>query len=145
MTRYTTHGRRWTQQRELARSMRKESTEAEELLWDRLRAKRLAGLKFRRQHPVGRFVLDFYCVEQGIAIEVDGAVHDSQETEDSARQEYLEARGIRFLRFTNDTVLKDIDLVLSDIASTLAAPSPPLHDVERGWPKAGGEVREQRP
>ncbi len=143
MTRYTTNGRRWTQQRELARSMRKDSTEAEELLWDRLRAKRL-GWKFRRQHPIARFVVDFYCVERGLAIEVDGAVHDSQETEDHARQEYLEERGVRFLRFTNDTVLQDTDRVLSDIASTLAAPIPPLHGVERGWPKAGGEVQEQR-
>ena len=145
MTQYTTHGRRWTQQRELARSMRKTPTAAEELLWERLRSKRLAGLKFRRQHPVGRFVVDFYCVDCGIAIEVDGPVHDSQDTEDSARQQSLEERGIRFVRFTNESVLRDIDRVLRDIVSTLAAANPPLHVVERGWPKAGGEVQEQRP
>ncbi len=138
MTRYTTHGR-WTEQRELARSMRKGSTEAEQLLWERLRAKRL-GWKFRRQHPIARFVVYFYCVERGVAIEVDGAVHDSPETEDRARQAYLEERGIRFLRFANKAILQHIDRVLSDIVSMLAAPSPPLHDVERGWPKAGGEV-----
>lgn len=141
MTRYTTHGRGWTQQRELARSMRKAPTGAEELLWERLRAKRLAGLKFRRQHPIGRFVVDFYCVERGIAIEVDGSVHDRQADEDRVRQEYLEARGVRFLRFTNEAVQEHIERVLTEILSSLAAPSPPLHVVERG---PGGEVQEQR-
>ena len=141
MTRYTTHGRGWTQQRELARSMRKAQTGAEGLLWERLRAERLAGLKFRRQHPIGRFVVDFYCVERGIAIEVDGAVHGSQQAEDSARQGYLEERGIRFLRFSNEIVQENIERVLAEIVNTLNAPAPPLHDVERG---PGGEVQEQR-
>ncbi len=144
MTRYTTHGGMWAQQRESARSMRRESTEAEDRLWDRLRAKRV-GWKFRRQHPIGRFVVDFYCVERGVAIEVDGAVHESQEAEDQARQAYLDERGILFLRYTNETILQDIDRVVDDILGTLAAPAPPLHGVERGWPKAGGEVLDVAP
>ncbi len=141
MTRYTTHGRRWAQQRELARDMRRVPTVAEEALWDRLRSKRLAGLKFRRQHPIGRFVIDFYCVERGLAIEVDGAIHHQQAAEDAARQEYLEQRGIHFLRFNNDDVVRSIEQVLSKILSTIDAPAPPLHDVERGL---GGEVQSLR-
>ncbi len=152
MSRYTTHGRRWTQQRELAREMRHAPTAAEELLWERLRGKRLGGVKFRRQHAIGRFIVDFYCVERGIAIEVDGGIHDSQRAEDGARQEYLEERGVRFLRFTNDAILQDIETVVNHILGALAAPNPPLHDVERGWPissrrrrQAGGEVRAPAP
>ena len=141
MTRYTTHGRRWTQQRELARDMRRVPTGAEDALWDRLRSKRLGGLKFRRQHPVGQFILDFYCAERGLAIEVDGAIQDVRAEQDRARQEYLEQRGIRFRRCTNDEVLGNIDQLLSIILSTLDAPAPPLHDVERGL---GGEVQPQR-
>ena len=136
MTRYTTHGRGWTQQRELARSMRKGSTVAEELLWERLRSKRLAGLKFRRQHPVGRFIVDFYCVERGIAIEVDGSIHGQQADQDRVRQDYLEQRGIRFLRFTNDAIVQDIDRVLHDILGILAAPAP----LSTAW-RGGGGVR----
>ncbi len=141
MTRYTTHGRSWTAQRELARSMRHEPTQAEALLWERLRGKRLGGWKFRRQHPIGRFIVDFYCVELGVVIEVDGPVHDRRVHEDFARQEYLKQRGIRFLRVTNHTVLENIKQVLGDILRTLGAPAPPLHVVERG---SGGEVLERR-
>ena len=141
MTRYTTHGRRWAQQRELAHDMRQMPTAAEDSLWDRVRSKRLAGHKFRRQHPIGRFIVDFYCVEHGLAIEVDGTIHELQAEEDRARREYLEQRGIRFLRFGNEAILNDIEQVLSLILSTLDAPAPPLHVVERGL---GGEVQEQR-
>ena len=141
MTRYTTHGRRWAQQRELAHDMRQMPTAAEDSLWDRVRSKRLAGHKFRRQHPIGRFIVDFYCVERGLAIEVDGTIHELQAEEDRARREYLEQRGIRFLRFGNEAILNDIEQVLGLILSTLDAPAPPLHGVERGL---GGEVQEQR-
>ena len=116
--------------------MRREPTPAEERLWDRLRSRRLAGSKFRRQHPIGRFVVDFYCVERGLAIEVDGPIHEEQPDEDRARQEYLEQRK-RFRRFTNDEIQQNIERVLSDIRAALVPPAPPLHAVERGL---GGEV-----
>ncbi len=121
MTRYTSHGRGWTLQRELARKMRRKPTAAEDLLWDRLRSKRLQGLKFRRQHPIGRFIVDFYCVEAGLAIEVDGPVHQHRAEEDRARQEHLESRGVKFLRFSNDDIAADIDQVLRTISAAAEA------------------------
>jgi very-short-patch-repair endonuclease len=110
---------RWTQQREIARDMRHSPTPAEALLWQRLRNRGLNGAKFRRQHPIDRFILDFYCAEVGLAIELDGAVHNTRSEEDALRQEFLEERGIKFLRFTNPEVLRETDRVLSDIARVL--------------------------
>ena len=143
MTRYTTHGRGWTQQRELARGMRHEPTPAEDLLWERLRSRRLLGFKFRRQHPIGRFIVDFYCIDAGLAIEVDGEVHGSQHESDAARQEFLEARGISFLRVTNEEVRVNIEPVVTAIAArlqTVSSSSPPSPRRGEG---AGGEVRAQ--
>ena len=120
MTRYTTHGRKWTQQRELAREMRQEPTSAEDVLWQRIRGRKVGGLKFRRQHAIDRLILDFYCVEKGIALEIDGDIHNAQRERDTLRQQFLEERGIRVLRFTNEMVLKHIDEVLATIATEAA-------------------------
>ena len=80
--------------------MRKEPTRSESLLWSALRNRRLASRKFRRQHPVGRFILDFYCHEERLAVEVDGPVHETQRQVDGERQQILESMGIRFLQHT---------------------------------------------
>ena len=98
-----------------ARELRQESTSAEQLLWDALRAGRLDGVKFRRQHPVGRFVLDFYCAAHRLCIEVDGSVHEQQRDRDAARDEALLAHGIRTLRFTNEQVANDLAKVVEAI------------------------------
>jgi very-short-patch-repair endonuclease len=98
-----------------ARELRRELTPAERALWAVLRGRRLGGLRFRCQHPVGPFVLDFCCPAAKLTIEVDGAVHDSQQEQDAARTEHLEQYGYRVLRFTNVQVLTDLDSVLDAI------------------------------
>ena len=109
-----------------ARELRQDATDAEARLWDALRGRRLAGLKFRRQHPYGRFVLDFFCVEQGLAVELDGGVHAEpmQAARDVERTEFLLAHGIRVLRFKNDQVENEIETVLRQIEESLSPHSP---------------------
>jgi len=101
---------------EAARRLRQELTPAESILWQALRGHQLDGLKFRCQHPVGRFILDFYCPSAKLVIEVDGGIHDQQQVYDQARTEKLEAFGYRVLRFTNDQVMKDLSAVLEQIS-----------------------------
>ena len=98
--------------------MRREPTRAEDRLWQRLRNRQASGLKFRRQHAIGRFIVDFYCAEARLVVEVDGAVHEDTADEDAARQEFLESRGLRVLRFSNDEVSKSLDRVLRAVADT---------------------------
>ena len=97
--------------------LRQEATPAEAILWDAVRAGRLDGLKFRRQHPVGRFILDFYCAAHRLCVELDGAVHEQQRDRDSARDAALLAHGVRTLRFANDRVIDDLASVLDAIRS----------------------------
>ncbi len=103
------------QMMEQARTFRKEPTRSEELLWERLRRKGLDGHKFRRQHPYGPFILDFYCPERRLAVEVDGSIHASQAAADEERQELLEASGLKVLRVRSHDVENNIDAVLSKI------------------------------
>ena len=100
-----------------ARRMRKQPTPAEKILWRRLRDKQVNGYKFRRQHPIDRFIVDFYCREAGLVIEVDGAVHDSSEAReyDDAHQQFLEHRGLTVLRFSNAQVFNDVNSVLHTV------------------------------
>ena len=101
--------------------MRKQLTLAEKVLRNRLRNRQLKGYKFRRQHPVDRFIVDFYCREAGLEIEVDGSDHDSREaTEyDEARQKFLEQRGLTVMRFHNAQVVNDTNKVLASILALL--------------------------
>ena len=109
-----------------ARTMRKEQTDAEQLMWSLLRSRSLKGAKFRRQHPVGRFILDFYCIEHKLALELDGSHHAEQKGYDEARDEWLGEQGIRVLRFWNNQVLTETEAVLETIYNQLPeAPSPP--------------------
>ena len=109
-----------------SRCLRKTQTLAEDVLWNCLRNRRLHGFKFRRQHSIGKFVLDFYCAEGDLAIEVDGCVHDDPEVRgrDWLRTEWLEQAGFRVLRVSNEEVLEDIDSVLLKIASMLQSEGP---------------------
>ena len=84
-------------------------------MWQVLRDRRCDGLKFRRQQPMGRFVVDFYCAELKLVIEVDGPIHESQRQRDAERQAVLEATGLRFLRVTSDQVIHDLPTVLASI------------------------------
>jgi len=119
--------------------MRQASTSAESVLWEALRAGRLDGLKFRRQHAGGRFVLDFYCAAHRLAVEVDGGVHDRQVERDAARTAQIEAHGCLVLRFRNEEVLETLPGVLDRIRS--AVHRSPLPALGEGWraPASRGE------
>jgi very-short-patch-repair endonuclease len=99
------------EQKTRIRHLRRDATFPERLLWGRLRAGRLAGFKFRRQHAVGPYILDFYCHERLLALELDGDSHAGRAQYDSARTEYLMLVRIRVLRIANDDVLGDLDAV----------------------------------
>ena len=121
-----------TRSLEHARELRRHLTDAERKLWERLRAGRLAGLKFRRQHPVPPYVADFYCDAAGLVIELDGSQHTPDG--DAVRTRWLESRGLRVLRFWDHEVLGQLDAVLQAILMPSATrPSPqPLSRRERG-------------
>jgi very-short-patch-repair endonuclease len=97
--------------------MRHESTPEECLLWQRLRNRNVLGLKFRRQHTIDRFILDFYCSEARLAIEVDGSIHQYTQEQDSDRREFLESVGLMMLRFSNDEIKTNLDNVVEKIAT----------------------------
>ena len=98
-----------------ARDLRKKSTDAERLLWRHLRARQLEGLKFRRQQPLGDYIVDLVCFEKRIVIEVDGGQHMSAREKDSERDKWLVEQGFRVLRFWNNEVFKNTDGVLEKI------------------------------
>ena len=99
----------------LARNLRKNLTEAEKLIWRRLRNRQLAGCKFRRQHPIGPYIVDFVCLAQKLVIELDGGQHMTAIGYDTKRSEFLEGKGYRVLRFWNHDVFTDTDTVLQTI------------------------------
>ncbi len=112
---------------ENARFLKKVQTEAEAVLWERLRGRKLSGFKFRRQHPVDNYIVDFYCHESRLVIEVDGKIHEQNDNPDydKNRTQDLIALGLMVIRFTNEQVLQDIDLVLEEIKRNLTpGPSP---------------------
>ncbi len=111
--------RTWDRMKPEVLRLRREMTLAELALWKRLRAGRLAGFKFRRQHPVAHFFADFCCPAYSLIVEVDGPVHLETQEKDAVRQRFLEARGYRFLRVTNKEVLEDLDSVLARIVADL--------------------------
>jgi very-short-patch-repair endonuclease len=89
------------------------------LLWERLRNHQLAGFKFRRQHPIGSFIVDFYCPAKHLAIEIDGDSHEEQVAYDQKRTAILNKYGINVIRFTNQQVYEDIETVLGEIQAVL--------------------------
>lgn len=116
-----------TQQTEqAARRLRQHLTPAEMQLWSALCRRQLAGLKFRRQHPVGRFIVDFYCPSCKLVVEVDGDIHTQLNAYDNVRTEQLQSFGYRVLQFTNDEVLRDLQAVLARIDQVAEAFPPEL-------------------
>ena len=103
------------------RQLRKGMTPAENILWTRLRAKNIRGLKFRRQHGIGPYITDFYCPEKKLVIEVDGDVHafDEQKKKDSGREDYFESLGLEIIRYTNNDIMHNIEGVLEDLFGRL--------------------------
>jgi very-short-patch-repair endonuclease len=104
---------------ELARKMRVKLTIPENVLWEKLKTKKMGGYRFRVQHPIHRYILDFYCHEKKLAIEIDGDIHKFRKDYDEYRDEYLESAGITTIRFSNEDVISNIDYVLSEIQKYL--------------------------
>lgn len=104
---------------EVARQFRKEPTRSEAMLWQALRGKKLDGIKFRRQQPIGNFVVDFYNSVYRLVVEVDGSVHDSQIELDRERQTILEQLGLNVLRVKSEDVEKNLSSVLETIRSKI--------------------------
>ncbi len=99
-----------------ARTLRREGTEPEQLLWTALRNGQIGGLKFRRQHPVGQYVVDFFCHTAALVVELDGMSHDDKAALDAEETKFLEAQGLRVLRVTNEDAMHDLDAVTREIA-----------------------------
>jgi type I restriction-modification system DNA methylase subunit len=106
-----------------ARELRNKKTPAEGLFWDIVRDRQFLDLKFRRQHQVGSYVLDFYCHEMQIAIEFDGAVHENRQKKDGKRDAYLTSLGIKVIRIPNEKLLNDPESVLNEVFKILPSPS----------------------
>ena len=103
-----------------SRELRQKMTLPEKILWQFLRGSCFAGLRFRRQHPVGRYIVDFCCPKKKLVIELDGEYHTTIVREDEKRDVFLKKHGFRVLRFTNDHVLDHIEWTLQTIAKELA-------------------------
>jgi very-short-patch-repair endonuclease len=103
------------------RELRSSLTSAEATLWKQLQRRQLFGWKFRRQHSVGRFVLDFYCPDARLAVELDGSPHDSEagQRRDVERDEFLVTHGIRVVRFENRDVITNLEGVLAEITRVI--------------------------
>ena len=108
---------------ERMRELRKKQTSAEELFWQLVRNRHFLGLKFRRQHQVGNYILDFYCHEIHTAVELDGPIHETRRKKDAKRDAYLESKGIQVIRIKNEDFLNNPAVTLEYIASQLPSPS----------------------
>jgi very-short-patch-repair endonuclease len=102
-----------------ARELRKNPTEAERKLWAHLRLRQIGGYKFRRQHPLGPYIVDVVCIEKKLIVEVDGGQHDEKRFYDAKRDKWLEEKGFKVIRFWNNEVLRHIDIVKEVIESEL--------------------------
>ena len=128
--------RRYVHNIPAARQLRQSQTETEELLWNALRDRGLSGLKFRRQHAIEAYVVDFYCAELSLAVEIDGSVHDDveQQARDSDRQHYLGGKGVRFVRVRASEVERNFGAVLNELRREASAltPDPSPDDAGEG-------------
>ena len=128
----------------MAKNLRRRLTDTERLLWTYLRSKQIEGLKFRRQEPIGKYIVDFVCHEKLIVIEVDGGQHSANNGEDMKRDKWFSEQGYKVLRFWNNEVLTNINGVLEVIRENcLSHPplTPPIKggEIEKAPPIKGGE------
>ena len=107
--------------KETRQTLRNNATKAEQFLWNFLKGKQLKNTKFRRQHSVGNFIIDFYCAEKRIAIEIDGSIHERKDVKmnDKEKTETLNFYNIKVLRFTNEDVFDNIVQVLDTIEQNI--------------------------
>lgn len=119
---------------DFAKDLRQQATEAEQTLWQRLRNRQILNAKFRRQHPIPPYIVDFVYLDRQLIVEADGGQHAERQTQDEKRTAFLEAQGFRVLRFWNDEVLTETETVLEVIFCALnETPHPnPLPKGERG-------------
>jgi very-short-patch-repair endonuclease len=129
----------WEKLKSLARQKRHEPTPAEDQLWEYLRNRQIMGVKFRRQHGIGKFVVDFYSAEAHLVVEADGPIHQYTAEEDSIRQQFLEGLGFKVLRFTNQEitgspkhVIEQIKLSIAESRASKTPDSPSLRSGEGG-------------
>ncbi|HSE11949.1 MAG TPA: DUF559 domain-containing protein [Rudaea sp.] len=117
-----------------AKGMRRQPTNAEAVIWSALRGARLQGFKFKRQQPIGAYIVDFVCFERSLVIEIDGGQHADDVSEDQVRSNWLQSQGFGVLRFWNNEVIERKDDVLESIVRALREyPSPqPLSHKGRG-------------
>ena len=99
-------------------------TPAEKMLWEALRNRQLSGFKFRRQHPLGPFITDFYCAEKRLVVEIDGGIHSLQRDQDAQRTRQFNEFGYRVIRFQNEEVETNLAMVLKEILSACNSPLP---------------------
>ena len=134
----------------LARSLRRRLTAAEKQLWRLLRDRRFAGYKFRRQHPLGHYALDFYCAEAGVSVEIDGGQHGfpKQREADAAKANYLRSRGIVTKRFWNRQLFREPEVVKQNLWQLLQERAPHPENVPvtseaktRTWPPPALEAK----
>lgn len=117
---------------ERKRQLRSEATRSEQILWSKLRTKQIQNLRFRRQHGIGPYIVDFYCPEKFVVIEVDGDIHAMEDHKemDQQRENYLKSLGLEVIRYVNDDILNRLDVVLDDLCRRLleesTSPSPLL-------------------
>ena len=125
---------------EFVKSLRKSQTDAERFLWKYLRNRRFRGLKFRRQFPIGRYILDFFCVEKRLAIELDGGQHsrDTVLKKDKTRGEFLQRFNITVIRFWDNDVLTNLDGVLQRLEKKI---SKKANDLTPPSPERRGEIK----
>ena len=121
----------------LAKALRREPTEAERVLWEAVRRKKLSGFHFRRQQIIAGFIVDFYCHAAGLVVELDGDIHKSQAEYDAERTRKLEEMGFKVIRFSNECVLSELDIVTEKLTKHLQArtqhdPTPPFPRREGG-------------
>ena len=102
-----------------ARRLRSRETEAELALWNRIKGKQIRGLRFRRQHPIENYIVDFYCHKARLIIEIDGKVHLKRKEADHLRTLEFEKYEIKVIRFTNEEVLNNIEMVIDKISETV--------------------------
>jgi len=110
-----------------AHDLRHPMTDAEKLLWDKIRNRKLQGLKFRRQHPIHYYIADFYCHEKRLIVEVDGGIHldEAVKEHDENRTAELDRLGIKVIRFTNEHIFEHLEQVLEEIVKIAKPPHPP--------------------
>jgi adenine-specific DNA-methyltransferase len=133
-----------------ARTLRQRPTDAESALWRQVRLRQIEGYKFRRQHPIGPYIVDFVCLERQVIVEVDGGQHALQVQQDAERTAWLERSGYRVMRFWDHEVLTELESVKEAIRRSFTPPAPSPPDRVRGRLSEGihkerGGVRVRRP